>query len=196
VYAGPRDDFVVQIRLKSLELRADTARLTREIYGSLAPRVSFEGQIGEDIDGKEPLYIYVMSRVRGVSHLDFILAWGDLPRNSPENFAWRKNLIADVARYAWLWLNRVKCLFISRRFFALAWKNPQKVNQAYRDDLRHRHETELRLLLTSLPDRFHPKIKESLHSMAAIFSLPMVLLHKDFGICNIMVDSESAIWSE
>lgn len=27
--------------------------------------------------------------------------------------------------------------------------------------------------------------------MVAIFSLPMVLLHKDFGTCNIMVDSAS-----
>lgn len=97
VYAGPNHDFVVQFRLKSLELRAETARLAREVYGSLAPQVSFNGQIGEDIDGKEPLYVYVMSRVRGTSHLDFILAHG-LPQNSPENFPWRKNLIADVAR--------------------------------------------------------------------------------------------------
>ncbi|KAF2460064.1 hypothetical protein BDY21DRAFT_384471 [Lineolata rhizophorae] len=172
VYAGPSDDSVVQFRLKSLQLRTETARLTRYIYGSLVPHVSFEGQIGEEIEGKEPLYIYVMSRVRGISHLDFILAH-DFPQNSPENFAWRKNLIADVTR-----------------FFALAWKNPQDVDQTYREHLRHRHETNLRLLLTSLPDRFHP-IKKSLDSMLAIYSLPMVVLHKDFGTCNIMVDSAS-----
>lgn len=99
VYAGPNDDFVVQFRLKSLELRMETANLARDIYGSLIPQVSFKGQIGEDIDGKEPLYVYVMSRVQGISHLDFILAHS-LPDNSPENFTWRKNLIADVARYA------------------------------------------------------------------------------------------------
>jgi hypothetical protein len=99
VYAGPNDDIVVQFRLKSLELRMETVSLARDIYGSLAPQVSFKGQIGEDIGGKEPLYIYVMNRVQGISHLDFILGHS-LTENSPENFAWRENLIADVARYA------------------------------------------------------------------------------------------------
>ena len=103
VYAGPSDNFVVQFRLRSLQLKTETSRLARETYGPLAPRVSFEGQVGEDIDMKEPLYTYVMSRIRGISHLDFILAH-DLPQNSPENFAWRKTLIADVARYARLTL--------------------------------------------------------------------------------------------
>ncbi|KXX83352.1 hypothetical protein MMYC01_200087 [Madurella mycetomatis] len=173
VYAGPNDDFVVQFRLKSLELRMETVNLARDMYGSLTPQVSFKGQIGEDVDGKEPLYVYVMSRVQGISHLDFILAHS-LPENSPQNFTWRKNLIADVAR-----------------FFALAWKAPQDTDQAYRDDLRHRYEKELRLLLASLPDRFHPIIQMSLNAIPAILSLPMVLLHKDFGTCNIMVDNTS-----
>jgi hypothetical protein len=87
---------------KSLQLRPDIAQLAREIYGSLAPEVSFHGQLGdenEDVDsGKEPLLLYVMSRVRGVSHLDFVLAHG-LPPNATENFTWRRNLIEDVARY-------------------------------------------------------------------------------------------------
>ncbi|KAK3311103.1 uncharacterized protein B0T15DRAFT_61396 [Chaetomium strumarium] len=56
-----------------------------------------------------------MTRIRGMSRLDFILAHG-FPDNSPENKARRKNLVQDVAR-----------------FFALAWKAPQKVDQAYRD---------------------------------------------------------------
>ena len=98
VYAGSNDDFVVQFRLRSLKLRTETASLARDIYGSLAPQVSFKGQIGEDTNEKESLYIYVMSRVQGVSHLDFILARSQ-PENSPESFTWRKNLIADIARY-------------------------------------------------------------------------------------------------
>lgn len=102
VYAGPKDEFVVQFRLKSLELRAETVTLARDIYGPLVPTTTFKGQIGEDFDTKEPLYVYVMTRVQGISHLDFILAH-NVPENAREWFAWRKNLIADVARYVWLY---------------------------------------------------------------------------------------------
>lgn len=99
VYAGPNQKFVVQFRLKSLRLKLETLALARKVYGGLAPLASFKGQIGEDVeaDGKEPLYIYVIDRVKGVSHLDFILAH-NLPENSPEYFVWRKTLITDVAR--------------------------------------------------------------------------------------------------
>lgn len=77
------------------------------------------------------------------------------------------------------------------RFFALSWKGPQLVDQKYRDNLYNKYKEELHLLLVSLPDRFHPIIQKSLDSLPAIFSLPMVLLHKDFGVCNIIVNEES-----
>lgn len=77
------------------------------------------------------------------------------------------------------------------RFFALAWKSPQKVDQAYLDGLRNKCDRELRLLLDSLPDRFRPIIQRSLDSIPAVFSLPAVLLHKDFGDVNIIVDDTS-----
>lgn len=73
----------------------------------------------------------------------------------------------------------------------MAWKVPQDVDQAYRDTLRKKYEKDLHLLLSSLPDRFHATIRGLLVSLPAILSLPMVLLHKDFGTCNIMVDSTS-----
>ncbi|EGE06894.1 hypothetical protein TEQG_05947 [Trichophyton equinum CBS 127.97] len=175
IYTGPNTEFVAQFRLKSLELRIETVALARIIYGKFAPQVTFKGQIGEDIDGKEPLYIYVMSRIQGISYLDFLLANNSsVPENSPTFSSWRKYLITDIAR-----------------FFALSWKAPQDVNQVYRDNLRRQYERELRLLLNSLPDRFIPFTQESLNSLPAIFSLPMVLLHKDFGVCNIMVDESS-----
>lgn len=47
------------------------------------------------------------------------------------------------------------------------------------------------MLLASLPIRFHPLIKKSLDSLPAIFSLPMVLLHNDFGSFNMLVDEKS-----
>ncbi|KAL7810802.1 hypothetical protein V8C44DRAFT_365449 [Trichoderma aethiopicum] len=173
VYAGPDLEFVVQFRLKSLYLKTETSILARQIYGTLAPKVSFEGQIGDDIDGKEPLYVYLMSRIRGITHLDFVLAHG-FPENSQENFARRKSFMADVAR-----------------FFVLSWKAPQEVDAAYRDRLGQTYVKELRLLLDALPARFQAIIRDCITSMDAILSLPMVLLHRDFGTCNIIVDETS-----
>lgn len=101
VYAGQGLGYVVQFRLKSLGLRGETAALARRIFGTLAPEVSFRQQLGEDSEaaGQEPLLVYVMTRIQGMSRLDFILAYG-FPENSPENIARRKNLIQDVARSA------------------------------------------------------------------------------------------------
>jgi hypothetical protein len=77
------------------------------------------------------------------------------------------------------------------RFFALSWKGPQDVDQRYRDSLHHQYQKELDLLLACLPDRFRPLIQESLSRLPAILSLPMVLLHRDFGVCNIIVNEKS-----
>jgi hypothetical protein len=77
------------------------------------------------------------------------------------------------------------------RFFAAVWKNPQVVEESYTNAMRSTYKRELRLLLASLPGRFHSVIQRCLDSLPAIFSLPMVLLHKDFGDCNIMVDRET-----
>ena len=75
-------------------LKTEVTSLVTEVYGSLVSKVSFEGKLG---DGeKEPLYVYLMSRVRGMTHLDFILAHG-FPEDSPDNCSWRQNLIGDIA---------------------------------------------------------------------------------------------------
>lgn len=42
-----------------------------------------------------------------------------------------------------------------------------------------------------MPDRFHPIIRRCLDSLPAIMSLPTVLIHQDFGVCNVMVDEKS-----
>ncbi|KAH8757090.1 hypothetical protein BGZ57DRAFT_1018706 [Hyaloscypha finlandica] len=115
--------------------------LAREIYGLLAPNASFHGQLGDD--GKEPLFVYVMNRIQGISYLDFVLA-NSFPENSDENFVWLKN----------------------------AHKAPQE-------------------LLHCLPPRFYQIIQKCLGLMEAILSLLIVLLYRDFGTCNIMVDGTS-----
>jgi hypothetical protein len=97
VYAG--SDHIVQFRLKSLELKGHTAALARRIFGTLVPDVSFSQQLGdESIAGQEPLLVYVMTRIQGISRLDFVLAHG-FPENSLVNKVRRKTLIRDVARY-------------------------------------------------------------------------------------------------
>lgn len=101
VYAGPKLEYVVQFRLKSLELKLETATLASKIYGPLVPRVDLHGLLEESddrTDQKEPLLIYVMSRMPGISHLDYILANG-YPENSKANFASRRNLMTDIARF-------------------------------------------------------------------------------------------------
>ncbi|KAH6705789.1 hypothetical protein EV126DRAFT_490418 [Verticillium dahliae] len=54
-----------------------------------------------------------------------------------------------------------------------------------------RKACQLQMLLIALPDQLHPIIRATLASLPSIFSLPMVLLHKDFGDCNIIVEEES-----
>ncbi|KAL7959373.1 hypothetical protein V8C34DRAFT_323048 [Trichoderma compactum] len=173
VYAGPDLEYVVQFRLKSLKLKTETAALARKIYGALAPEISFEGEIGDEIEGKEPLHVYLMRRIQGITHLDFILAHG-FPENSQEDFSRRKAFMADIAR-----------------FFAISWKTPRKVDSEYRDQLGQTYTKELRRLLSALPNRFHAIIEQCIRSMGDVMSLPMVLLHRDFGTCNIMVDATS-----
>lgn len=77
------------------------------------------------------------------------------------------------------------------RIFALSWKAPQNVDSTYRENLCRIYTDDLQLLLHRLPSRFHQIIQICLNSMETICSLPMVLLHRDFSTCNIMVDRAS-----
>ncbi|ODA75768.1 hypothetical protein RJ55_08701 [Drechmeria coniospora] len=96
VYAGPELEYVVQFRLETLAPKAEVTSQMNDAYGSLVTLVSFEGKVGEGEGG--PLRVYLMSRVRGVTHLDFILAHGfaEIYRRS---FVRHENLIDDVAQY-------------------------------------------------------------------------------------------------
>ncbi|KAF5019174.1 hypothetical protein F66182_8824 [Fusarium sp. NRRL 66182] len=170
VYAGVNHEFVVQFRLGSLALNTETTTLASRIYGSLAPRLRTSGQLGADgrEDEKEPLFIYLISRIHGTTYLDFRLAhdW-----SSFEACQWRMNTMEDVAR-----------------FFATSWNAPQRVDTVYRRQLREDFTNDLNCLLSALPCRFHQIIQNCLQSIDDVLSLPMVLLHRDFGECNIMVD--------
>lgn len=115
VYAGANAAFVVQFRPRSLRLDMGTMERVSTVYGEMAPRVEFRGEIGDDgegADGKEPLCVYVMNRIRGISYLDFILAHnGDVAEDSPEYSAWRQTFIADAA----------KCVYGRREYICILY---------------------------------------------------------------------------
>ncbi|EGY18678.1 uncharacterized protein VDAG_09204 [Verticillium dahliae VdLs.17] len=140
VYAGPNLGHIVQFRLKTLGLKVETAALARQVFNTLAPDVSFKQQLGEDCTTprREPLLVYVMARMRGISYLDF-KRFHRFPENSPERKACQR--ASDAAHRA---------------------ARPAS-----------------------------PVIRATLASLPSIFSLPMVLLRKDFGDCNIIVGEES-----
>ncbi|KAK3947912.1 hypothetical protein QBC32DRAFT_401298 [Pseudoneurospora amorphoporcata] len=83
----------------------------------------------------------------------------------------RRNFMGDVAH-----------------FMALFWKAPQPFGLEYRSRLRETYVTDLKLLNNLLPSRFRHTIKTCIDAIDDILSLPMVLLHRDFGPCNIIVD--------
>ena len=95
VYAGAQLMYVVQFRLESLAVKTELSSLATEIYGSFAPTIPFEGMIGDQEDN--PLYVYLMSRVKGLTHLEIILI-KEFTENSPNNMRWRQNLVGDMAR--------------------------------------------------------------------------------------------------
>ncbi|KAH6621284.1 hypothetical protein B0J18DRAFT_432069 [Chaetomium sp. MPI-SDFR-AT-0129] len=111
-----------------------------------------------------------MSRVKGVTRLDFILRNG-FPEDSVDNVRWRRNLMTGVAH-----------------FMAISWNNPQPITPEYRTNLHQTYLNDLHRLLTGLPTRFQPIVQRCIDSLDAIIALPMVLLHHDFGDCNVIVD--------
>jgi len=103
VYVGESQEYVVQFRLRSLALKLETAELARKIHGSFVPEITFSGELGTDgndgrdeqVPMKEPLLVYLISRVPGMTYLDFRLAHD---QDSPEAPTWRRNAMEGVAR--------------------------------------------------------------------------------------------------
>lgn len=94
-----KQDRVVQFRLQSLALRREPVQLAHDVYKPFAPDVSYEGLLGGTAPGKEPLGVYVMGRMKGITWLDFWLQFG-FPDDTAEICASRMTLIKDIARQA------------------------------------------------------------------------------------------------
>ncbi|OQE28130.1 hypothetical protein PENFLA_c005G08840 [Penicillium flavigenum] len=78
----------------------------------------------------------------------------------------------------------------NHEFLGLAWKNFQRVNPSDREAMFQRYESDLRQLFAAPPSCFRPVIQQSIESLLAIFSLLMVLVHKDVGVNDVMVDAD------
>lgn len=82
-------------------------------------------------------------------------------------------------------------MLIEYSFFAQSWLAPKEVDTEYRDGLEKSYRKDLQLLLDGLPERFQPFVKVCQSSLNDIMALPMVLIHKDFGACNLLVDPQT-----
>jgi len=71
---------------------------------------------------------------------------------------------------------------------AMSWNAPHPIDAGTRDGLRNHYVNDLVRLRDELPGRLRPAIQTCIESIDEIMALPMVLLHRDFGDCNIMVD--------
>lgn len=95
MYAGENLEYVIQCRLKSLALKTEMSDLATKIHGSLVPTLSFHGELGNEQDGREPLLVYLMTRMPGITQLDFVLA-RDYPQTSEEFHLPRQNFFSSV----------------------------------------------------------------------------------------------------
>ncbi|KAM3437131.1 hypothetical protein NHJ13734_004778 [Beauveria thailandica] len=180
MYAGASLEHVVQCRPRSLALKMDMHDLATDIYGTLVPAVQSHGELGgSDVDeeaqndGRESLVVYQVTRLPGITQLDFALS-RNVSQDSPELFPLRQNLFTDIAS-----------------FFARSWLAPQSVSSEYQENLKAEYGRDLKQLLHGLPERFQPYVETCLASLDEIMSLPMVLSHGDFGVTNLLVDEAS-----
>lgn len=124
--------------------------------------------MGDETSDKEPLYVYIMDRKKGVAQLDFILA-SELLETSPEAFPTVKILLLMLQSKP---SSRSLANIILRivRLFALSWNAPQQVDLVYRDQLQKTYTKELKMLQTALPGRFHPIIEKNASTPLTTFS--------------------------
>ena len=98
VYSGPELQSVVQFRLRSLDIKPEVIELARVIHGDKVPNISCRGQIGNsETNDREPLIIYLMDRIKGITQLNFVLR-NNNGDDSEHNRNCRKNYMTDVAR--------------------------------------------------------------------------------------------------
>lgn len=156
----------------------------------MGSKYHLRGPDGDDAGAKEPVYVNIMTRVLGVSHLDFILARG-ISENAPKWFVWRTKLVTDIAKYTWIFNSVGTQAFNALQIFCFCLEKPTTARRGssrrYPPSARARSAALARLTARALSQSY----PNTILMILAIFSLPMVLVHEDFGSCNVMVDSAS-----
>lgn len=198
------DSHVVQFRPRAHQLNTTLALLAREVYGVLAPETRFLGVLpipsssdGSGLEPAEPLAVYSMTCMPGVSLTDFRrnAPLGD--RSAAEVRLQRAILIRDFARFLALgWTNRLPPPPPPRpasREGANPNPNPNP-NQTpptplpFRGRLAGSLRPRLEALRDKLPPRFRPVAADVLRDLPRIEALPWVLTHGDVVPDNVMVE--------
>ncbi|PON27368.1 hypothetical protein TGAM01_v203749 [Trichoderma gamsii] len=173
VCVGQDQDRILQFRLKSSPLDADSINLAQRIYGSRVPAVVVEAQLGDDDGETPPVLVYSIDCVRGTDFSSFLLYRDEAMLTSMErNAACRRNLTRDFAH-----------------FFAAAWNSPRQLSEEDHALDKQMHIDNLQSLLC-LPAEFHPIIQACVKQIYAIMRLPMVVYHTNLAKEDFTVDRE------
>ncbi|KAK1776000.1 hypothetical protein QBC45DRAFT_229404 [Copromyces sp. CBS 386.78] len=141
VYGGPEFEYTVSFWSDSHSLSSEffeISSLASHIYGSLVPKVSSKGMLGEG-GGKPAVHVYFTdNQMPGVLYHAYMMDHRE-EEDSPDTLLRRENLMGDIGR-----------------FMALSWKAPQLVKSSHREDIRARYAADLNRFNTLLPSRFRP----------------------------------------
>lgn len=196
------DSHVVQFRPRAHQLNTTLALLAREVYGVLAPETRFLGVLpvpssDGSLEPSEPLAVYSMTCMPGVSLTDFRRNAPLGGRSAGEVRLQRAILVRDFARFLSLgWTNRLPPPPPPPRRPASregANHPNQDPNQTptplpFRGRLAGSLRPRLEALRDKLPPRFRPVAADVLRDLARVEALPWVLTHGDVVPDNVMVE--------
>ncbi|KAF1966825.1 hypothetical protein BU23DRAFT_517258 [Bimuria novae-zelandiae CBS 107.79] len=160
---------LVQFRCSESDIDMNLLHLARSIHGGLVASTISHGHIGLS----QPLSIYIIERLPGITYMESCLTNGVTAALSPEQSQRQKNTVIDFAR-----------------FFAASWKAPQPMETR---SVQDSFMSKLQLLAQKLPSRFSDSVEELSNNLSLLFSegYPAVLTHGDLCEMNFLVDPET-----
>ncbi|CDM28714.1 hypothetical protein DTO013E5_860 [Penicillium roqueforti] len=164
VTAGPDKSRIFQFRCEDSTIDIGNISLAKAVHPEFIASCKYLGTFGN----LQPLHIYEMENLSGITHIIARIPPGDMSRQS--------NTIKDLAR-----------------FFAQSWNNDRR---PYSDDtaiLLKEFQSNFDLLAQDLPSRFAPNLDMVRKELPLLFSgaLPFVLSHQDLNMMNLLIDPET-----
>jgi len=86
---------LVQFRIPDSDFDVDLLHLARSIHGNVIASSTHHGYIGHP----EPLSVYIIEKLPGITYMESCVANGANAILSPEEYQRQKNTIVDFARY-------------------------------------------------------------------------------------------------